>query len=468
MVAVAEKLPFYGREKEIAVLQQLREVVQEKGIGRFAVVTGRRRIGKTRLIDVALPAAPDMPKIYGFINDQAGERQNLEDFTQAIKDALGIPYPIAFRNFEEALSMVFQEAQSRPITLVLDEFQNFQTFYPGIFGVLQKLWDRHHTRSKVLLVVAGSVASSMREIFENNAAPLFARNDAFIRLQPFLPGMVKRIFADYSPGFSGEDLLALYCLSGGVAQYLQQFLLMQAYTLKDMLRLGVNLNSNLLSEAQLMIAAEFRSSAVSNNELLQMIALGHNKRSELLSAFEVDVSGHLYKLENYFGLIERVEPVGKNGAVRQRVRYEIADELLDFWYSFILPNLRMLQSEKTSAIRELILAQYPTWSGRVLERLYRRHFRNLGLFTEVGPWWDRRGENELDLVAVNAQQKTIVFGEVKRNSAKINLAFLEPKIAAFMDCNPQYASFERSVLRLSLDELGADGKLPFEDQAAAD
>lgn len=468
MLSFLENLPFYGRTKEIATLQKLRRQVLSAGIGHFAVVTGRRRIGKTRLIEVALPAAPDMPKIYGFINEQGGLRQNLDDFTQAIKDALAIPYPIAFRSFEEALTLVFDEAQRRPLILVLDEFQNFQTIYPGVFGVLQKLWDRYHLRSKILLVTAGSVASSMREIFENHAAPLFARNDVFIRLQPFLPGMMKRILADYSPRFSGEDLLALYCLTGGVAQYVQQFLLMQAYTLTDMLQAGVNMNSNLLSEAQLMISAEFRSTAATNNELLQMVASGHNKRSELLSAFDVDVSGHLYKLENHYGFIERVEPVGKNGAVRQRVRFEMADELLDFWYSFILPNMRMLQSEKNRAVRTLILQQYPTWSDRVLERLYRRHFRNLGLFTDVGPWWDREGENELDLVAVNAAEKAIVFAEIKRNPAKIHMESLQPKITAFLACNPQFASYRRSVLGLSLEELSADKKLPFEEEAAED
>ena len=214
-----------------------------------------------------------------------------------------------------------------------------------------------------------------------------------------------------------------------------------------------------------MIAAEFKGNASRMNEILMAISQGRCKRSELASLFDVDISGHLHQLENMYGLIEKVEPLGKNGAKRKRVRYELTDELLDFWYTFCLPNLKMLQSDKTMALRELIKSGYPTWSGRILERLYRRHFRNLGIFTDVGLWWDKNGENEIDLVAVNSVHKRIVFAEVKRNEDKIDLNTLKKKVEAFLTFNPEYASYKQETLALSLKELSADGVLPFLNEA---
>lgn len=78
----------------------------------------------------------------------------------------------------------------------------------------------------------------------------------------------------------------------------------------------------------------------------------------------------------------------------------------------------------------------------MLERLYRRHFRNLGLFTQVGPWWDRNGTNEIDCVAVDDLNQTVCFAEIKRN--------------------PALENYQTLFLGLSTEELGSDKKLPFE------
>ncbi len=456
---------FYGRERELQLLKKFQEDVFERGISRFVVVTGRRRIGKTRLIEEALSDSIEMPTISIYVASQLAN-SNLTDFVHEIQKALEIPYPLAISSYEDAFALIFKEAERRPITLVLDEFQNFNVVDPTVFDTLQRLWDRQHQKSKILIVTCGSVASSMRDIFENGKAPLFARESAFIRLMPFLPQLLKTILSDHKKDFTGEDLLSLYAFTGGVAHYVKSFLATGALTFDEMLNQSLLFNSGLISEAQLMIAAEFKGNASRMNEILMAISQGRCKRSELASLFDVDISGHLHQLENMYGLIEKVEPLGKNGAKRKRVRYELTDELLDFWYTFCLPNLKMLQSDKTMALQELIKSGYPTWSGRILERLYRRHFRNLGIFTDVGPWWDKNGENEIDLVAVNTVHKRIVFAEVKRNEDKIDLNTLKKKVEAFLTFNPEYASYKQETLALSLKELSADGVLPFLDEAA--
>lgn len=453
---------FYGREKELRLLKELALDVQEKGISRFVVLTGRRRIGKTRLILEAFPSSDSMPRIYLFVASQLAE-SNLRDLNREIQEALNLPFPLAIQSYKDALRLIFKEAEKRPICLVLDEFQNFEAVDPTVFDSLQELWDRNHVKSKILLITCGSIASSMRKIFEDGKAPLFARENAFIRLDPFDIGLLKRIFSDYKSDFSGEDLLALYALTGGVAQYVQTLLTSGATTLDAMLKHSLLFSSGFTAEAQLMIAAEFKANAAHMNEILMAISQGKNKRTELTSLFDFNISGHLSQLENLYGLIERTEPVAENGAKRKRIRYELGDALLDFWYTFCLPNLKMLQAPNTTALCREIQARYPTWAGRVLERLYRHYFRTLGLFTAVGPWWDKKGNHEIDLVALNKTTKEIVFAEVKLNSEKIHLEELKEKSEAFFSYNPQFASFKRSYLALSTKELGPSGVLPFSD-----
>ena len=146
---VISKNVIFGRERELKQLQRLRSTVKDKAISRFAVVSGRHRIGKTRLILEALPSSEDMPTIYAYINPHLNAASNLEDFSESLRECFGWPRPRRFLNFEDALLEVFEVAKQRPITLVLDEFQNFGRVEPSFYGTLQKLWDLHHEKNAV-------------------------------------------------------------------------------------------------------------------------------------------------------------------------------------------------------------------------------------------------------------------------------------------------------------------------------
>lgn len=135
-MSAASKNTFFGRERELLQLQQLRSTVKDKSISRFVVVSGRRRVGKTRLILEALPSCDDMPSVYVYINPHLDAGSNLEDFSESLRECLGWSRPRRFHDFEDALMEVFEVAKQRPITLVLDEFQNFGRVEPSFYGTL--------------------------------------------------------------------------------------------------------------------------------------------------------------------------------------------------------------------------------------------------------------------------------------------------------------------------------------------
>lgn len=454
-------MKFYGRQREAEILRRCQEAVL-KGASCFTVVTGRRRVGKTRLISETLPRE-GMPFVYVFVAQTKSAEQNLQEFAQAVAEAFNLDAPPQLHSFEQALDFVFKRAKTQPVTLVLDEFQNFQTVESTFFESLQKLWDLNQNKMQLLLVTSGSVTSAMRQIFEDGQAPLFARQNTMLWLQPFVPAMVKRIFSDFSPDYTGEELLTLYELTGGVANHMQVMLEQKLATkTEEMIARLFESSDRTFSDASAALIAEFKGNLSVYFDILRLIAGGVTARSELQSKFKTDISGYLQRLELVYRLIERVEPLGNNGSQRQRIRFELTDELVNFWFRFVEPRQRYMETGWNERVYQACLKEFPTWSGRCLERFYRRHFASCGLFTDVAPWWDKKGDNEIDLIAADDLDKKIVFAEVKRNPDKINLEALKEKALAFMTLNPKYKNYEASFMGLSLKELAAKVKLPFE------
>ncbi len=452
-------MKFYGREKETEFMQRAAATVKS-GASHFVVVTGRRRVGKTRLILESLTSS-GLPLIYEFVYQSTGEQRNLDLFAEEISRALALDAVPRFDSFTRAFEFVFKRAAQTPVVLVLDEFQNFRHVNPEVFETLQKLWDLHKNNMQLLLVVSGSVTGAMREIFENGNAPLYARQNALLYLTPFSPSTLKHILADFSPQHTGEDLLSLYALTGGVAQYVETLMTERALTSQAMIEHLFTTSSRTLTEATMALTAEFKGNSALYFDILRLIASGVTSRRELQSHFADDISGHLQKLELHYRLIARAEPVGANGAKRGRIRFELTDELINFWFTFLEPRQQYLEAGQSVQVLRSTLAGFPQYCGRALERFWRRHFADTGFFTSVGPWRDRKGENEIDLVAVDDLEKRIVFAEIKRNPEKINFTTLKSKADAFLELNPKYRSFKAEFSGLSLTELSAAGTLPF-------
>lgn len=104
-------------------------------------------------------------------------------------------------------------------------------------------------------------------------------------------------------------------------------------------------------------------------------------------------------------------------------------------------------------MRRIIFDGYDVFSGYMLERYFREVLKEREKFSRIGSWWDRKGENEIDIVAIDEFEKVIAFYEVKRNPAKISLPVLEDKIENFMHVNPEIAKYTKKVEGLSIQDM---------------
>ena len=74
---------------------------------------------------------------------------------------------------------------------------------PGVYGDIQHIWDEYHNKTKLNLVVNGSVNRLMNKIFFDDSQPLYGRNTGTLMLKPFAPSLLIQIsVAQYMPQLS--------------------------------------------------------------------------------------------------------------------------------------------------------------------------------------------------------------------------------------------------------------------------
>lgn len=216
-------MKFFDRTEEIATLREIRSMAGSNA--QFTVVTGRRRIGKTSLV---WKAYEDEPVLYFFVARKA-ERELCEDYRLEIENKLGIPIMGKAERFAAIFEYLMKLSAERPFTLFIDEFQEFFRVNNAVYSDMQRIWDIYSPKSRINLVVCGSIYSMMTKIFQDRKEPLYNRQTRFMTVRPFTPVVLKEILSEYNPGYAAEDLLALYAFTGGVAKYVQ--LLMDAWFL---------------------------------------------------------------------------------------------------------------------------------------------------------------------------------------------------------------------------------------------
>jgi len=437
-------MKFYDREKELEVLREIEN--QSHNSATFAVLMGRRRVGKTSLI---MRAMQDVESAYLFVSKDS-EALLCQKFQRAIEEQLNIHVYGTLSKFRDLFEVIMRESQTRPFTVIIDEFQNLYKVNPAIFSEIQDIWDRYHAESRINLIASGSIMSLMRRIFENENEPLYGRPTSKMTLRPFTIETFKQIFSDYCPNYKNEDLLCLYMITGGVAKYVELLMDAGCFTKEKMLNYVCRMDSYFLSEGKDIINNEFGSDYNTYYSILQLIANGMNHRSDIDGALQKDSGVYLLNLEQNFGMVSRVRPI-LSSPNSKMTSYEISDPFLRFWFRFICPYQALIESGQLKLLRENINTHYEQFTGRTLERFFQAQLMETGMYTQVGNWWDKKGGNEIDVIALNEFNNTGIIAEVKRNERKLSLSKLEEKVANLPQ--REFGSYQLELRGLSLKDM---------------
>jgi AAA+ ATPase superfamily predicted ATPase len=436
-------MKFYDRTKELEALRKIEQLSATSA--QMTVMTGRRRIGKTTLIKTAFTK---IPFVYFFVGKKS-ETLLCSELAEIIRETLGEDLG-DFSSFPRLLGAILSIAKRRNFTLVFDEFQNIAYTRPSIFSDIQDVWDSNKGESHINLVICGSLYSKMKQIFEDKEEPLYGRATARFKIRPFDIATLKTILADHNPGYTAEDLLCLYMVTGGVAKYVEQLMTRGAVTKDGIIRDVFSLGSYFLGEGQEMLRDEFGKDYGNYFSILSALSSGETSRGDVKSYTGLEAGGYLDRLEKDYDIVSRRRPylAGEN---TKNVEYVIADNFLNFWFRFIYRYRSAVEVGNLEWLQQKVLADYESYSGPILERFFRQVYAETGLYNTVTNYWRKKdGKDEIDLIAVNDTEKSIVIGEIKRNPDKIDLHALEGKAVSIV---AHHKKWSVSYIGLSMKDM---------------
>ncbi len=417
-------MKFYNRTKELAELKRIQNLSFNEN-SRLTVVTGRRRIGKTSLI---IKAVEQTPTIYLFVG-RKNEASLCAEFITQIRAALDCYVPEEIISFGSLFKYMMELATARQFNLVIDEFQEFYNINESIYSDMQNIWDQYRKRTKMNLIVSGSIYSLMQKIFQNSKEPLFGRADNIIKLSAFDLTTLKEIMHDYDAEYANDDLLALYTFTGGVPKYVELFCDNVPLKIDKMIEFMIRENSPFTDEGKHLLIEEFGKNYSTYFSILGAISSGRNTQPEIESALGgKSVGGQIKRLIEDYNIIARRRPIMSKEKT-QAVRYEITDNFINFWFNYFDRHRSMIEIKNFVGLQKIVTLDYPTYSGKSLELYFKQQFAESYDYREIGSWWEAKGnQNEIDIVALKLEKNRAVVSEVKRQRKNFKPELLAAKV----------------------------------------
>lgn len=416
---------FIGRDKELSALDKL----YKSGKFEFVVIYGRRRVGKTALINQFIS---DKKSIY-FMGVESNEKQNLENFSKSVIEfSSGIQTETSFASFQAALEYVFKLAEKERIILTIDEYPYVARSSKSLASTLQLLIDKYKDTSKLMLILCGSSMSYMEDHVLAYKAPLYGRRTAQMKILPFDFEESCRCFNN----LSAEDKALIYGIVGGTPQYLLQ--------MNDKLSVEENIKNTyfnpmsfLYEEPINLLKQEVREPAI-YTAIITAIATGHTRMSEISSKIGENTnvcSNYLKNLIN-LGIIRKETPYGEKAS--KKSIYSIEDNMFYFWYRFVLDNNSVIARGATDMVYKRIEPQLSHYMGRVFEEICMQYLWKQLLvgnvpieFVSLGRWWGndpiQKSQAEIDIMG-EQDSESALFAECKWRNEKVDLDILETLI----------------------------------------
>ncbi|WP_396613730.1 ATP-binding protein (plasmid) [Haloferax sp. S1W] len=418
----------------------------------FLVVYGRRRVGKTTLVTTALDALDHDSQYY--LCDQRGPEHNARQFAKQCAAHFD-DVPPDVDGFLDAFRYLNARVDG-PFVVALDEFSYLVESDESIPSVFQTLVDDVLSDTDISLVVLGSSISMMEEGVLSYESPLYGRRTGQWRLEPLSVGDAAKFF----PSYDADSIVQTYSVLGGVPAYLEQF-----DETDDLL---TNVENHILSkgeflyeEPEFLLRQELRE-PTTYMAILEAIASGATRVTDIANDIDKNASSISRYLKNLsqLALVERETPVTDPDG---RGIYTLTDQFVRFWFRYVSPNRGTLEQGRTAPVRESIAETLPTHTSFAFEEVCRQavHTESFPVAcARVGRWW--YGGDEIDVVGVNPQTKTLLLGECKWTSSPVgvglldDLEALEPEVRwQGSDRDVQYALFSRSGFTDELDETAA-------------
>lgn len=403
-------MTFVNRESELGQLESW----WATPAAAMGIVWGRRRVGKTALIE---HFADGRPAIFhtGSGRPAAAElaalsRAAMPFLAASFRDFDSRP----FADWEEALETLAGLARDKPLLLVLDELPALAETSPELPSLIRAAWDRLRGRTKLKLLLCGSAVRVM-EAMQEERAPLYGRLDLALLLHPFRPHEAAQMLPSLSPARRA----LVWGLVGGMPLYLRWWD-QRASVSANLLRLACTPGGQLLTEGQLVLATEGEGGELAR-QTLYAIAAGRTKFNEIEQAVRADPGRTLERLVA-LRLVERLVPVTEDPRRTRRRTYRIADNFLAFWLGLLDRYRPEIERGLGESILPVLVDSIDDHMGGPWEAAFRDHLRKRAAAGElgegvvaIGPFWTAAADpTEIDAVALAGRRReAVLLGEAK-------------------------------------------------------
>jgi AAA+ ATPase superfamily predicted ATPase len=454
---------FINRDQEIGALEQMYRTRNAE----FFVLYGRRRVGKTELL---LQFCKDKRSIY-FLASQLKERDHLHQLIEVAEHVIDDPLlqNITFNDWESALIYFAQKSQEERLILVLDEFQYLCEDNAALPSLIQRFWDLHGKNSNLFLILCGSQVSFMEREVLAERSPLYGRRTGQLQLIPLSYRDSGSFFLEYS----SKEKLIIYGILGGIPAYLNRFAFHFSQHSQQTSKRTIeqHIKEELLTpqgylfdEVNFLLRMELRDPRTYAS-LLQAIAGGATRLNEISQrvGLETTNANKYLSVLRELGLIKRETPLTERAPQKSRKGlYKIADNYLNFWFRFVLPNRSLIESGNADLVYQQMIAPHLSdYMGSIFEDVCRQYIKfywekKLKVAPkQVGAHWE--SNLEIDVLTENVDGSHW-FGECKWWEAVVGENILDrliektTKVPDQWQQNPRYVLFSASGFTDSLKQ----------------
>lgn len=401
-------MKFVDRQRELDRLDRLMASPE----GSLAVLHGRRRIGKTRLL---LEWTRRHGGLYT-VADQSAAAVQRRYFAEALETHLPGFGDVEYPDWRRLLERLAREARIADFRgpIVFDELPYLILSSPELPSVLQRWIDHEARQARLVVAVAGSSQRMMQGAVLSREAPLFGRATVLLALEPIPVGHLREIL----PGAHARDIIDHHVAWGGVPRYWELAIRTGGPVREQVDELVLDPLGPLHREPDRLLLEEIPSAA-EVRPVLDAVGAGAHRLSEIggrLGRPATSLSRPLQRLAE-MGLVRREVPFGESERQSRRSLYRIADPFFRLWFEVVGPHRAQLAVGSRSHRLELLDRLWPRLAAEAWEELCRElvpRTRGLG----GGPWgptarWWRGHEPEWDVVSRSVDGETLLLGEVK-------------------------------------------------------
>lgn len=414
---------FHCREKELNELNKR----YKKNNFECVIVYGRRRVGKTALINEFCKGKPTI--FFSALN--ASAQENLESLSKVIyeKEHETTETAPVYPTFDAAFKEITSMAEKERLIFVIDEYPYLAKADKSISSRLQHIIDHVWKDGKLFLILCGSSMSFMENQVLGYESPLYGRRTAQIKVQ----ALTYKEVTEFNPKLNYEQQAFIYGITGGIPHYINKLDVSDDVD-AALVENFFNTSSYLFEEPENLLKQELREPAIYNS-VITAVASGASHSNEIATkvGIESPICAKYLKVLLDLGILIKETPVFEKAG--KKTIYAIGDNFFRFWYRFVPQNISSISAGKIERIFNSVIKKHFTdYMGHIFEQMCRDYLFLYAkdvpiVISNIGRWWGTNAktkkEVEIDIVGTPAEGKEYIIGSCKYRNTPVGTDELE-------------------------------------------